>query len=79
MATGHPRPRHNADGVRVHRVQSSSADFTSTPYTLSVPASLARLIGPDAEFHLELVGEGLLYRRVSGDVRGASLPDWLKH
>ena len=72
------RPRRNADGVRVHRVQSGSRGFASPPYTLSVPAPLARLIGPDAEFAIELTDEGVLYRRVGGEVRTADLPGWLQ-
>jgi hypothetical protein len=73
-----PRPRHNADGVRVHRVQSGTRDFAKGPYSLYVPNAIARLIGPDAEFRLELTDEGLLYRKVSGEVRSRELPEWLR-
>lgn len=81
VAEGHPqrkhRPRRNADGVKVYRVQAALPDFGGN-YTLTVPASVARLIGPDAEFALEVTDDGLLYRKVSGDTRVSELPAWLR-
>jgi len=44
--------------------------------SITVPAALARLIGPDRLFQVELTAEGLLYRYVEGG-EPVVLPDWL--
>lgn len=44
--------------------------------SITVPAALARLIGPDRLFKAELTDEGLLYRYVDGG-EPVVLPDWL--
>ena len=70
-----------ADGLRVPprgctRVSSQLADFKGG-YKLTVPAALARLVGPDRLFKVELTPEGLLYRYVDGGAPVEQLPDWL--
>lgn len=45
--------------------------------SITVPAALARLVGPDRLFKVELTPEGLLYRYVDGGEPVAPLPDWL--
>ena len=42
---------------------------------LTVPSWLARVVGPDALFNVELCDDGILYRYVEGSV--PDLPAWL--
>lgn len=56
---------------------AANKDFSSK-YVLSVPATIARLIGPDRVFQAELTEEGILYRYVSGG-EPVVLPDWLRN
>lgn len=73
------RPLHNEHGERVYRVTAAGSDFNrSSSFSLRVPAALARLIGPDAEFTVELTDAGILYRSVSGETRATKLPEWLR-
>lgn len=44
-------------------------------FVLTVPAALARQIGPNRLFKVELVDEGILYRYVEGD--GPTMPRWM--
>lgn len=44
---------------------------------LTVPAGLARVVGPDRLFHVELTEEGILYRYVEGG-EPVELPAWLR-
>lgn len=60
------------------RISSAKAGFAGPSFALLVPAPLARLIGPDVEFTLELTDEGLLYRKVGGETRSKQLPEWLR-
>jgi hypothetical protein len=70
------RPRYNADGEKVYRVTAADGkNFTGPSYRLLVPAALARQIGPDREFVLEVTEDGLLYRPVGGE--SPSRPGWL--
>ena len=57
------------------RIQATRPEFDGG-FRLTVPASVARLVGPDRLFKVELTDEGILYRYVEGD--GPELPDWLK-
>jgi len=57
------------------RISAAHNDFTGS-YKLTVPAALARMVGPDALFAVELVDEGILYRYVEGDVE-VKMPRWL--
>ena len=52
-----------------HREQKGSA-------SLLVPAPIARLVGPDRLFAVELTDEGILYRFVEGG-DPVRLPRWL--
>lgn len=45
--------------------------------SITVPAALARLVGPDRLFKVELTDEGLLYRYVDGGEPVEPLPSWL--
>lgn len=72
------RPRHNEQGERVYRLVSARIGFVGPSYHLVVPAAIARLIGPDAEFTIELTDDGILYRKVSGETRASTLPEWLR-
>ena len=45
--------------------------------SMTVPAPLARMIGPDRLFRAELTDEGLLYRYVDGGEPLEPLPSWL--
>ena len=58
------------------RIQSSKSDFSSG-YKLTVPAGIARLVGPDRLFFVELTEEGILYRFIEGGVP-VELPAWLQ-
>lgn len=74
MASGRTRsnvPRGHA------RIQFAYADGSGNA-RITVPANLARMIGPDTIFRVELTEEGLLYRFVEGGqpVRDV-LPNWL--
>lgn len=44
---------------------------------LTVPAPIARLVGPDRLFAVELTDEGILYRFVEGG-EPITLPRWLR-
>jgi len=44
---------------------------------LTVPASIARQISPEALFMVELTDEGILYRYVDGQTPRPPLPRWL--
>lgn len=72
------RPRTDAQGRRVYRISSTGRDFTGSGYRIQVPAQVARIIGPDAEFTFELTDEGILFRKVGGSTRTGDLPAWLK-
>jgi hypothetical protein len=73
------RARHDVEGRRVFRIQSTRRDFEGSNFRLQVPAKVARLIGPDAEFTFELTEEGILFRKVGGPTRvTADLPEWLR-
>ena len=71
------RPR-TTDGAPLYRIQSAKADFLGPSYSLRVPAGLARLIGPDAYFVLEVTDDGLLFRKATGATTASGLPDWLR-
>lgn len=77
------RPRTNADGVRVVRIAaahgSTPEKFHRGPHRLPLPSALARLIGPDAEFSVE-VTDGILYRKIGGETNASKspLPEWLR-
>jgi hypothetical protein len=43
---------------------------------LTVPAALARQVGPEALFAVELTDEGILFRYLEGPV-SAPYPEWL--
>lgn len=45
--------------------------------SITVPAALARMIGPDRLFRVGLADEGLLYRYVDGGEPVMTLPWWL--
>lgn len=45
---------------------------------LAVPAPLARMIGPERIFKVELTEDGILYRYVEGGEPVPSLPEWLQ-
>jgi len=62
---------------RMH-IQSAGSDFVGPGYRLTVPASIARMVGPEALFAVELVDEGILYRYVDGETNAAGLPMWLR-
>lgn len=57
------------------RLQWSNRDQTGTAH-LNVPAKLARLVGPNRIFRVELTEEGILYRYVEGG-EPVDLPGWL--
>jgi hypothetical protein len=42
---------------------------------LTVPSWLARIVGPEALFHVELTDEGILYRYIEGSL--PAVPAWL--
>ena len=70
-----------AKGLRVPprgqtRISANLPDFGGG-YSLTVPAALARIIGPDRLFKVELTPEGVMYRYVDGGEPVAQLPDWL--
>jgi hypothetical protein len=45
---------------------------------LTVPAGLARLIGPDALFSVELTDEGILFRYIEGTIQATpEYPAWV--
>jgi len=45
---------------------------------LTVPAGLARLIGPDALFAVELTDEGILFRYIEGTIQSTpEYPSWV--
>lgn len=44
---------------------------------LNVPAALARLVGPDRIFKVELTEDGILFRYVEGG-EPVDLPEWLR-
>ena len=73
------RPRETTeDGATIFRVGSAKAGFVGPSYRLTVPASLAREIGPERRFALELTEEGILYRFVDGDApERPARPSWL--
>lgn len=58
------------------RIHSTHSDFTGSGFKLTVPAVLARMVGPDAVFQVELTEEGILYRYIEGAER-VELPRWL--
>lgn len=76
------RPRRNEDGVKVVRIQSARGNtpeaFPRGPHRLPVPSAVARLIGPEVEFTLELTEDGILYRKVGGETSASALPGWLR-
>ena len=57
-------------------VQSTGPDFTGSGFKLTVPATIARMVGPDRLFAVELTEEGILYRFVEGG-EPIRLPSWL--
>ncbi len=69
------------DGVRVYRLQSTTIRRdTGKAYQhnhLSVPAAIARLVGNDRAFTVELTDDGILYRFHSGGDAVQPLPAWL--
>ncbi len=51
---------------------------TTGGYTVTVPAGVGRIVGPDRLFRVELVDEGILLRAVSpGEPVRDTLPRWL--
>lgn len=72
------RSRRNDEGAKIVRVQSARAGFIGPSYRMPLPAPLARLIGPDVEFTVELTEEGILYRKVGGQSSASALPEWLR-
>ena len=44
--------------------------------SLTVPTEIARLVGTERLFHVELTAEGILYRYVEGG-EPLEFPDWL--
>lgn len=58
----------------ITRIHSTKRDFAGG-YHLTVPSHLARLVGGDRLFQVELTDEGILYRFVDGD--GPKVPAWL--
>jgi len=42
-----------------------------------VPSGIARLVGPDRIFRVELTSEGILFRYVEGGEPVEPLPEWL--
>lgn len=60
------------------RIQSNKADYqSSTGYRVTVPSAVARLVGPDRLFRVELTDEGILLRYVDGGEAVEPLPAWL--
>ena len=61
------------------RVQSATPDFaTARAFKLTVPTNIARIVGPDRVFEVELTDDGILYRYVEGDgPTVAAPPAWL--
>lgn len=57
------------------RIQWGQKNQRGTAH-LSVPAALARLVGPDRVFSVQLTEEGILYRYVEGG-EPVALPAWL--
>jgi len=72
-----PRSRFDKHGRRVYRIQATRAGFVG-PYHMAVPANVARMIGQDAEFTIELNDDGLLYRKVGGATEAENMPRWLR-
>lgn len=58
------------------RIQWTNKERTGSA-KLTVPAPVARLIGPDRLFSVELTDEGVLYRFVEGG-EPVTLPAWLR-
>jgi hypothetical protein len=59
------------------RVQTAHAYGTGS-VRLPVPAAVARMIGPEAVFQVELTEEGILYRYVQGaNPLVKQLPAWM--
>lgn len=63
------------------RVQASNGSWEeATVFRFGVPTALAKEIGPDAMFRVEVTPEGVLYRWIEGKAVGRpadSRPDWL--
>ena len=80
MVTRSHRPQRNEEGEKIYHVTSASSDFDRGPsYRLLVPAKLARIIGRDRSFSLEVTEEGLLYRYRDGEgPTPPDLPEWLR-
>ena len=57
------------------RIASMKSGFAGG-YKLTVPAPLARMVGPDRLFQVELTDEGILFRYVEGG-EPVQLPPWL--
>ena len=76
---GPHRPHTSEEGEKVWRVASARPDFVGPSYRLGVPAKLARMIGPDRTFAIEVTDEGILYRYVDGDgPPPPEVPAWLR-
>ena len=58
------------------RIHGTHPNFGGSAYKLTVPSQIARMVGPDAVFQVELTEDGILYRYVEGAEK-VELPRWL--
>lgn len=75
-----PFPRRGESRISGHAAAGVPFE-QATAYRLTVPAALARRIGPDVLFRVEATEEGLLYRIVEGAPPPAAAgppPSWLR-
>lgn len=72
------RPFPQRGTCRINANTRGDRDYAgATSYKLTVPAALAREIGPDALFGVEVTEDGLLYRFIQGET-GVPRPGWLR-
>ncbi len=76
---GH-RPYPSRGQTRIQAQRSKGASFeNSSNFRLTIPAALARAVGPDALFEVETTAEGILFRWVGGKVVGRpNEAEWLR-